>query len=45
MRRLIAQWSVQVNGFIFGTCVLLSYQSYLYLCKVRATTRLLSVQL
>ena len=30
MRRLSAQWCVQMNGFIFGTCVLLSYQSHPY---------------
>ena len=29
MRRLSAQWCVQMNGFIFGTCVL-SYQSHPY---------------
>ena len=30
MRRLSAQWCLQMNGFIFGTCVLLSYQSHPY---------------
>ena len=30
MRRLSAQWCVQMNGFIFGTCVLVSYQSHPY---------------
>ena len=29
MRQLRAQWCVQMNGFIFGTCVL-SYQSHPY---------------
>lgn len=29
MRRLRAQWCVQMNGFTFGTCVL-SYQSHPY---------------
>ena len=53
MRRLSAQWCVQMNGFIFGTCVLVSYQSHPYKesalipvsWKVGAATRLLSVQL